>query len=165
MTAPSSRASEQTLESQALYNLALERITRNNFGKAMDYLIRSLQIAPGNALYLSYFGFCLAQVNRDYDRAVRHCKHAVNALPREPIAWVNLGKVYRLRGDNASAYEVLQRAWRINRKHPATATELTRMGIRRPPFFPFLSRSNRCNKYLGMVRANLERRLLGHRQS
>ncbi|MFQ5512244.1 MAG: tetratricopeptide repeat protein [Candidatus Krumholzibacteriia bacterium] len=165
MEATSRHAQDSTLESQALYNLALERMARNNYRKALDFLVRSLQISPGNALYLSYFGFCLAQVNRDYDRAVRHCKQAVNAMPSNPIPYVNLGKVYRLRGDNGSAYEVLQRAWAINRKHPATASELTRMGIRRRPFIPFLPRANWCNKYLGKLRANLERRLVGQRQS
>ena len=159
------RSCDNTLESQALYNLALERMTRNNYRKALDYLLRSLQIAPGNALYLSYFGFCLAQVSRDYDRAIKHCKQAVNAAPTDPVPYVNLGKVYRLRGDNASAYDVFQRAWTIDKRHPSTATELTRMGIRRRPFLPFLSRSNWFNRYLGMWRASLERKLLGHRQS
>ncbi len=158
-------ARDTTLESQALYNLALERMTRNNFDKALDYLLQSLRISPGNALYLSYFGFCLAQANRDYDRAIRHCKQAVNALPVDPVPYINLGKVYKLRGDNASAYEVFQRAWTINNRHPATAAELTRMGIRRRPFFTFLPRTNWCNRYLGKLRATLERRLIGHRQS
>ena len=49
------------------------------------------------------------------------------------------------------------------REHYPAAADLTRMGIRRPPFIRFLSRSNLVNIYLGMLRASLERKLLGRR--
>ena len=152
-----------TLESQALYNLALEKISRNKFREALDHLIDALRIAPKNPLYLSYFGYCIAQVQGDFDRAIRHCKQALDVLPLDPILNVNLGKVYRLRGDNLTAHRVFLNAFQINRHHPSPAAELTRMGIRRPPVIPFLSRSHWCNRYLGMVRANFERKVLGHR--
>lgn len=154
-----------TLESQSLYNLAIEKINRNKFREALDHLIDALRIAPKNPLYLSYFGVCIAQVQGDFDRALRHCKQALDVLPLDPVLNVNLGKVYRLRGDNFNAHRIFVTAFQINKNHPSPAAELTRMGIRRPPVIPFLPRSNWANRHLGRLRAHFERRVLGRRAS
>jgi Flp pilus assembly protein TadD len=156
---------DSTLESQALYTVALEKINRNRFRDALNDLIQALRIAPTNANYLSYFGLCLAHTEKDYERAVRVCFQALEAQPKDPLMRVNLGKVYKLKGDNAAAHESFLRAWKLQKGHPAAAAELTRMGIRRPPFIPFLPRGNPANRYLGKLRAVLERKLVGHRQS
>jgi Flp pilus assembly protein TadD len=131
----------------------------------MDHLLDALRMAPRNATYLSYFGFCLAFARGHYLRAIRHCRDAVAVNPREVMHHVNLGRVYQLKGDREAAYETLQRAFRIKKNHPAVAAELARMGIRRPPFFTFLGRDNPINRCLGVLRAHLERSLIGHRQS
>jgi Flp pilus assembly protein TadD len=153
-----------TLESQSFYNRALEKIARNRHREALNHMLDAVRIAPDNPLYLSYFGYCLALVEHDFDRATRYCQQAKDAMPLEPITYVNLGKVYRLKGDNGSAYKEFLAAWELDKRHAVTASELTRMGIRRPPFIPFLPRSNWCNRYLGMLRAMLERKLIGRRQ-
>ena len=154
-----------TLESQTLFNLALEKINRRRFDEALEHLSDACRMVPDNPLYASYLGLCIAQETRDYPRALRICTQALNDRPREPVIHVNLGKVHRLMGDNSTAYEILLRAYAIDKQHPATASELTRMGIRRPPFFTFLSRRHWINRYLGIVRATLERKLVGKRQS
>ena len=87
---------DTTLESQSLYNLAIEKITRNRFREALDHLVDALRMAPTNSRYLSYFGFCIAQVEGDHARAVHVCKQAVNSKPLDPICRINLGKVYKL---------------------------------------------------------------------
>jgi hypothetical protein len=81
--------------------------------------------------------------------------------PKDPIGRVNLGKVFRLQGDNASAYEEFLAAWQLDKLHPAPAAELTRMGIRRPPVFRFLPRSHWANIYLGRLRSYLLRLRIG----
>ncbi|UCG53172.1 MAG: hypothetical protein JSW58_06360 [Candidatus Latescibacterota bacterium] len=154
---------EATLESRTLYNLAVEKIKRNNFREALNHLVQALKIAPTNPVYRSYFGYCLAQVEGDFDRAIRFCKRASESRPMDPVLRVNLGRVYRLKGDNSSAHAEFLGAWRVCKGHPAAAAELTRMGVRRPPIIPFLPRSHWCNKYLGILRARLERRLLNRR--
>ncbi len=154
---------DTTLESQGLFNLALEKIKRNLFREALSHLIHALRIAPGNPSYRSYFGYCLAQSEGDFDRAVLFCRQAAESRPMDPQLHVNLGKVHRLNGDNAAAYREFLEAWGVCRGHPLAAAALTRMGIRRPPVVPFLNRSHWCNKYLGLVRAAIERRLPGRR--
>ncbi len=148
-----------TLESQSLYNLALEKIKRNHHREALVHLGEAVRIAPGNPYYRSYFGYCLAQSEGEYDRALRLCRNASDSRPVDPEPHINLGRVYKLKGDNASAYKAFLDAWRVCKGHPIAAAELTRMGVRRPPVLSFLSRSNWCNKYLGMVRATIERKM------
>jgi hypothetical protein len=116
-----------------------------------------------NHRHSSFFGFCLAQVEDDYDRAIRYCRSASEARPLDPVLHVNLGKVYKLSGNNSAAHKEFVKAWDVCRGHPAAAAELTRMGIRRPSVVAFLPRSHWINRYLGVARANLERRLLHRR--
>jgi hypothetical protein len=81
--------------------------------------------------------------------------------PNDPLGRVNLGKVFRLQGDNGAAYEEFLAAWKLDRLHPAPAAELMRMGIRRPPILPFLPRSHWLNVQLGRIRARLLRMRTG----
>lgn len=147
-----------TSESRTLYDLALEKIKRTLFREALGHLADALRIAPSNPFYRSYFGYCLAQAEGDFDRAIQLCRQASDARPLDPELHVNLGRVYRLKGDNGEAYKSFTQAWHLCKGHPAAAAELTRMGIRRPPVIDFLSRLHWCNKYLGMLRAAIERK-------
>jgi tetratricopeptide (TPR) repeat protein len=155
---------DSTAESHVLFNTALGQIQASNYRDALVHLMGALRIAPGNAQYLSYFGLCVAYVDQDFERAVDVCMRALKEARKDPMLFINLGRVYRLRGDNRAAYKQFQRAWRLDRRHPATAAELTRMGIRRPPFIRFISRHHWLNRHLGWLRAELERRIVGHRQ-
>lgn len=148
-----------TSESRTLYDLALEKIKRSNFREALGHLTEALRIAPTNPYYRSYFGYCIALVQGDFDRAVHLCRQASDSRPTDPDLYVNLGRVYRLKGDNASAHKAFSQAWHLRRGHPAAAAELARMGVRRPPVLSIFPRSHWVNKLLGMVRARIERAL------
>jgi Flp pilus assembly protein TadD len=158
------QTASSTAESQVLFTSALNQISKNRHHEAMTHLAAALRIAPAHPEYLSWFGLCIAHVEADFERALSLCHQAVEAVANNPVFLVNLGRVYRLCGDNRAAYQQFQRAWRLDRRHPATAAELTRMGIRRPPFIRFLRRDHWVNQYLGWLRAQLERRLVGRRQ-
>jgi Flp pilus assembly protein TadD len=148
-----------TSESRTLYDLALEKIKRSNFREALGHLADALRIAPSNPFYRSYFGYCLAQVEGDYDRAIHFCRQASDSRPFDPDLHVNLGRVYRLKGDRAAAHRAFSQAWHLCKGHPAAAAELARMGVRRPAVIGFLPRSSWFNVCLGKLRARLERTL------
>jgi Flp pilus assembly protein TadD len=150
-----------THESQALFNLAQEKMNRSRFRDAIRHLREALAIAPDNPTYLSTYGYCLARENEAFSTAVNLCRRAVKLKPGDPDLLVNLGRVLRLSGDKNNAHLAFLEAWERKKGHVGAATELRRMGVRRPPVLPFLSRSNPINKYLGMVRARLERLALG----
>ena len=156
---------ETTHESQVHYNLALDMMSRSRHLEALEHLDGARRMAPRNTTYMSIYGLCIALAGGDFDRALWHCMNAVRAEPFEVTYWVNLGKVHKLRGDNAQAHRSFLKAWSVRSRHPAVATELVRMGVRRRPFFTFLPRRHPVNRYLGVLRAVLERKLVGHRQS
>jgi tetratricopeptide (TPR) repeat protein len=149
----------ETHESKVLYNQALEFLSRNRPADAMATLEQALQISPRNANYLSHYGLAVALEREDYESAIKLCERAARLDPRNPVTHVNLGRVYRMTGRNAEAYDEFLCAWKTDRKHPGPATELSRMGIRRPPVLPFLPRSNWLNIQLGRLRAKLSSRL------
>lgn len=156
---PTTVARTDTHESKILFNQAMELLSRNHVAEAMKRLEAALQISPNNATYLSHYGLCVALERDDFTSARKLCERAVKMDPRNPVNRVNLGKVYRLIGDNARAYRTFLRAWKTDKSHPAAATELSRMGIRRPPVFSFLSRSHWLNRRFGIIRARFERGL------
>ena len=156
-------ARQVAADTHALYELAVEKMHRRLFRDAMDDLEVALGRDPGHALCLSSYGVCLAHEKGAFEEALRCCKHALQLLPHNPLLEVNLGKVYRLKGDNAAAHRTFLHAWYEDKRHPAPATELARMGIRRRPPLGFLPRSHWCNRCLGRVRAGIERTLFARR--
>ena len=153
-----------TSESRTFYDLALEKIKRNHFKEALINLAEAIRIAPTNPFYRSYFGYCLAQVESDYERAIQCCRQASDSRPPDPELHVNLGRVYRLKGDNAAAHSAFVQAWHLCKGHPAAAAELTRMGIRRPSVVGCLPRSHVVNRFLGVLRAKYERKFQKNRE-
>ncbi len=145
--------------SDASYNRAMEHIHRNQFRQATKALAEALRGAPDNPYYLSAYGLCLAREGRDFETAVRLCRLAVSIVPYDTQLRVSLGRVYRLKGDNAAAYSMIYNAWDHDQRHAGAAMELRRMGIRRPPVIPFLHRSCFPNPMLGKLRARIERGL------
>jgi len=150
-----------THESNALFNRAIEMLNRNRASAARKHLEEALQISPQNPAYLSVYGLCIAIDTDDFESARRICEKAVKMGPGDPVSRVNLGKVFRLQGDNGAAYEEFLAAWQLDKLHPAPAAELTRMGIRRPPVLRFLPRSHWANIFLGRLRSQLLRLRIG----
>ena len=146
-----------THESNVLFNRALEQVNRNRADDAKKLLEMALEICPRHPGYLSLYGLCLAIESEDYAAARKICETAVRMNPKDPLSRVNLGRVHRLEGNNAAAYVEFLSAWKLDRKHPAPALELSRMGIRRPPVFTFLSRKHWLNVHAGRVRTQIMR--------
>jgi Flp pilus assembly protein TadD len=139
-----------------MYNLAIEKMHHCRYREAMRDLREAMRITPDQPLYMSFYGVCLAQ-ERQYEEAVLHCRRALEMSPDDTILQVNLGRVFKLRGDKGTAHKVFLQAWQGDKRHPAPAAELARMGVRRAPVLPFLSRSSWVNRALGRLRAHLER--------
>ena len=148
----------ETRESKAMYNLAMERMHHCRFREATRDLQEALRIVPDQPLYLSFLGLCMAQ-DKQFTPAVESCRRAVTLSPDDTMLQVNLGKVYKLSGDKNTAYRIFLQAWQSNKRHPAPAAELARMGVRRAPVLSFLPRSHWCNRSLGRVRYQIERAL------
>jgi len=147
----------RTVQANDLFTYAQELLKRNKVEAAIKKLEAALQISPNNADYLSHYGLCVAIDHYDYTAGRRLCERAIRLEPREVIHKVNLGRVLRLQGNTGDAYKAFIRAWKLDTSHPAAATELVRMGVRRPPVLSFLTRSHWLNVRLGRLRVGLQR--------
>ena len=83
------------------------------------------------------------------------CRRAMQLAPTMPIVLVNLGRILVEKNLRKEARTLLTQAYRIDNTNAPAALELSRLGVRRPPVFPFLKRKNFVNKYVGMLRHRL----------
>lgn len=102
----------------------------------------------------SFYGLCVAMVQRHYSEAVQYCNLSVKSQFMDPDHRANLALVYLERSDRASAIENLHAGLRIQPNHARINEILNDIGRRKPPPISFLSRDNPLNVWLGRRRAN-----------
>jgi len=125
-----------------------------NDGKAWEALLvfkKALEQDAANPFYLSYYGLCMAKVEKNATKALPFCERAIQKNFIRPELFCNLGKVYLLKGDRRRAYQAFKKGLSIDRSHLELRIELSRMGARRQPVFPFLSRNNVFNHLVGIL--------------
>jgi tetratricopeptide (TPR) repeat protein len=120
----------------------------------------ALKHYPKNPLIVSYHGVLLALMERKHRSAIDACRKALILFKPEdnhsativyPHLYLNLGKAYLMAGRKKEAVEAFQKGLKYERSNPELKHELRRLGIRKAPPVPFLSRSNPINKYLGKL--------------
>lgn len=116
----------------------------------------------------SYLGYCMAKERGQLREAVRLCQAALSAEPNNPAHYLNLGRVFLLAQDKATAIStfwkgiskdpgaerlrLVGRAQRgHSREHGLILDELRRLGIRKKAPFPSLDRSHPLNRVAGKV--------------
>lgn len=120
----------------------------------------------------SYLGYCIARERGRLREAVRLCQSAVDAEPDNPVHYLNLGRVFLVAQDKATAVAAFwkgvakapgaetgvlaKRAQRgHSREHNLILEELRRLGIRKKAPFPSLDRKHPLNRVTGKVLATL----------
>ncbi len=147
------RKTKETFESRELYNKAEESIRRNNYGEASVLLAEALKISPDNPLYVSCRGLCVAMEGNPF-AGKKMCIMALEMAgpEKDPMLYVNLGRVQLLEGDRRHARENFATAYRLDQTNAPAALELSRMGVRKRPVIPFLGRNHPLNIRLGKLR-------------
>lgn len=98
----------------------------------------------------SCLGYCLAVEEGNLTRAIEMCSEALKQEPVNPIHHLNLGRVYLLTGNKPLAVKTFRKGLRFGR-HQRLIDELEGMGMRRPTFFPSLSRDHVLNQTCGKI--------------
>lgn len=98
----------------------------------------------------SYLGFCIAAERGQISEAVSMCNEAISRDPDNPVHYLNLGRVYMKSGMKEKALLILREGLSAGNDEEILFL-LDLIGKRRKPVFPFLSRRNFINKYLGMI--------------
>jgi len=116
----------------------------------------------------SYLAFCIARERGQVGEALKMCQSALNAEPRNPAHYLNLGRVYLLARKKEKAIATFRKglssdptvdvhvaaestprdqAW----QRALILKELRRLGIRRRPPISGLGREHPLNRILGKV--------------
>ena len=108
---------------------------------------------PG--LFYSYLGYGIARYEKRGKEGLALCQHAIKVQFYEPENYVLLARVYLLRHRRGKAIEALQKALKLNARHPEAIKLAREIGFRRRPVLPFLPRANPINKALGKMRHSM----------
>lgn len=108
------RASELEPERQdVLFNLAATYEKMGRYPDAERTLSDLYELAPDDASVCNFYGYLLALMNKDLDRAERLVRHALEKEPENAYYIDSLGWVYYQKGDYKRAVSELERAVRL----------------------------------------------------
>ncbi len=101
---------------------------------------------------LSYFGLCLALVQRKLKPAIELCKRAIELQFYNGDHYANLSRVYSAAGNRKKALETAEAGLKLLPEHDALLEVRAALGVRSRPPLPFLDRSHPINVTLGQAR-------------
>jgi predicted Zn-dependent protease len=140
-------------EAEKLFEQALESLDAEDTITALGLLERALKLRD-TVGWRSWLGFCIARERGQHRRGQELCQESLAAEPDQPAHYLNLGRVHLIAGDKAAALRVMREGM-TKGEYPQLARMLERLGSRRRPVFPSLSRTNPINKYLGVLLSRL----------
>ena len=108
--------------------------------------------SPKDAAGLSYFGLCLALVQKKWKPAIDLCKRAIDLEFYNPDHYINLTKVYVAAGNRKKALETVEAGLRVQPEDEGLIRTRRSLGVRARPAVPFLDRSHPVNVTLGQSR-------------
>lgn len=101
---------------------------------------------------LSYFGLCLALVQKKYKSAIDLCKRALDLEFYNGDHYVNLTRVYVAAGNRKKALETVEAGLKLHADYEPLRHARRTLGLRARPAVPFLERGNPINVSLGQAR-------------
>lgn len=122
------------------------------FSAAVEHASRE---DPRKNLYLSYEG--LARVHLNDRRGVLVCRRAAADETRYGDVFRNLARAELRLRNRKRACEAIQRGFAVESGHTGLRSLRRRMGVRRSPVIPFLSRNHLINRLLGQLTYRRER--------
>ncbi len=108
--------------------------------------------SPKDASALSYFGLCVALMQKDYKSAIELCKRAINLEFYNGDHYANLSRVYTAAGNRKKAIETAEAGLKLLAEHTRLIAIRKELGLRSRPSVPFLEREHPINVSLGQAR-------------
>ena len=107
---------------------------------------------PKDASGLSYFGLCLALVQKKYKDGIDLCKRAIDLEFYNGDHYANLTRIYVAAGNRKKAVDTADQGLKLVPEHEMLTEVRNELGVRARPTVPFLDRSNPVNVQLGQAR-------------
>lgn len=130
------------------------------YGDALVHFQEAVMLEPHSKGYLSYLGVAVAHAERKYSDAEQLCRRAIEAEYHRPEHYYNLGEVHLLAGRKSDALKCFNQSLSWNPNFEAAQDALRKLGVRKPPVLPMLSRSHPVNVVLGKALRKKTRRPL-----
>ena len=107
---------------------------------------------------LSFFGLCVALVQKKYKPAIDLCRRALDLQFYNADHYLNLAKVYIAGGNRKKGVETAEQGLKGHRDYEPLVEFRKSLGIRSRPAVPFLDRSHPINVTLGQARASKKKK-------
>lgn len=146
-TDPAARA-----EAEKEYKEGMTHYRNGYYGKALAKLQRAVELDKLNPVYISYLGLLVARATKKHSEAEQLCHTALRLKRTEVQGYLNLAEVYILEGKKSDAVEALTIGLQLTKRDVRLIRALRKLGVRRPPVFPFLERRNFLNRHAGKLR-------------
>ena len=120
---------------------------------ALAFIEKALRLRDAPEWY-SYLGYCIAKQRGQHRKGLELCQASLAVEPDNPVHFLNLGRVYLAKGDKSEALRI----WREGMAKggsPELVQQLERLGTRKRPAIPAISRTNALNRYLGIMLSRL----------
>jgi len=105
---------------------------------------------------LSHYGLCVAVLEKQTRKGVEFCRMAINEQFFNSSHFVNLVRLYVIRGHRKAAVEALQEGLHRLPDDAALLRVRDEIGYRESPVVTFLPRENPINATLGKIRAKVK---------
>ncbi len=132
------------------------------YADALAHFKEAVVLEPMACGYLSYLGLATAHAERRFADAEQLCRRSIEREYHRPEHYHNLGEVQLLAGRRKEALKAFNQALSWNPSYEASLDALRKMGVRRPPVIPALSRNHPINVFLGKT-LRRSRRVPRHR--
>jgi len=136
---------------EEVFQAGLFLFKRGRLDEAFSAFRRAFEAKNNEPRYMSYYGLCLAKSGSRIKEGVVLCEKAVQREFFRPELFLNLGMAYQLAGNRRKCHTAFRKGLALERDNRDIKEELDRMGVRKPPVFPFLDRKNVLNKLAGKV--------------
>lgn len=129
---------------------ATELIRENEFEEALKILVEQ-SYSPKTPAEISFLALAEAATKHTYKSSVDKCIHALEKWPTNVDIYLNLSTILYLAGRRDLATLKLLRGLTYHPEHKGLKKLHKRLGIRRQPALPFLSRNNSVNIIAGKI--------------
>ena len=125
-------------------------IEEQKFREAARLLKKIYDTSRDNPGYISYYGMAVAIGNGEIKRGLELCTKAIKKEFYRPEFYANLANVYMAAGNKKGAITALSKGLKYETRGDTLHNMLVELGVRKGPVLPFLKRSSRINKFLGI---------------
>lgn len=146
---------DATLTAEEHFTRGRELLRNSDAAGAFEHFRASYGLKRDCARYASFYGLCLALVERRFNKGLELCRAAARDEFFNPELYLNLAKIHLAFGFKAEALRLLRRGLMIDPSHAEIREELESLGRRQPPVLTFLPRRHVLNRLFGRLRNRL----------